>query len=615
MAKIVAAGLVPLVLAGGIFYFQSRRNVAEQDRRSAQGKAETAAAALDQLFREWRSELLIASRNDVLRQWYADPDNQESLRPSVEAALVQFNTLYPDLIDEACLIDAGGRESAREVHGETAPLDDLSPDESEAPFFAPTFELAEGEVHQHQPYVSADSGRWVVSNTTPLLLDGEVVGLLHFEAGIEGVRQRLAEIVGEDAQVRVVDSESGDLILDTASQEPVGDADFVAASKVGVEGDRAQAHALAGGDSGNANRWRVEVSIPATSPLRGRDVLPLLAVVLASVAVLGFLARRLGRTLVNPITRMTEIAERLADGDLTQRVDHARDDEVGAMAAAMNRATSRLDEVFTDIAGQSETLDGFAQDLTAASEQIAATAESSHASAERLARAVSGVSDGMESLTAGAEHVDATTREIAARSEEATKVTNEAAQLMARVSDAVVQLRARSEEIQDVVHVIDTIAAQTNLLALNATIEAARAGDSGKGFAVVAGEVKDLASETSQATAVIAQRIEAVRTDAATVIETIEQIAAVVEQVDAAQEAIGTAVGEQSETTGAMRRDAAGAAAVTGDLRACLDAVAEATSAAASGAQRNREAAADLATMANGLASLTGSFQYGSGGG
>ena len=80
-----------------------------------------------------------------------------------------MHRIYPTLIDEACIIDAGGVEQARMAEGETAPVSDLSPDESGSTFFHPTLAEPPGDVYQGTPYLSADSNRWVVPNATPII--------------------------------------------------------------------------------------------------------------------------------------------------------------------------------------------------------------------------------------------------------------------------------------------------------------------------------------------------------------------------------------------------------------------------------------------------------------
>ena len=63
-------------------------------------------------------------------------------------ALGYLEELFPDSIGEACFIDRNGPEIARMVRGVRATRADLSPDESGAPFFAPTFALRPGQVYQ-----------------------------------------------------------------------------------------------------------------------------------------------------------------------------------------------------------------------------------------------------------------------------------------------------------------------------------------------------------------------------------------------------------------------------------------------------------------------------------
>ena len=112
----------------------------------------------------------------------------------IGAALGYLEQLYPTSIGEACVIDRSGHEVARVVFGKHASFADLSPDESGNPFFRPTFALPAGVVYQAPPYVSPDTGEWVISNSTVVPSpDGHSRAFFHFEVGIESFRRAAAE--------------------------------------------------------------------------------------------------------------------------------------------------------------------------------------------------------------------------------------------------------------------------------------------------------------------------------------------------------------------------------------------------------------------------------------
>ena len=111
------------------------------------------------------------------------------------------------------------------------------------------------------------------------------------------------------------------------------------------------------------------------------------------------------------------------------------------------------------------------------------------------------------------------------KADDLTREANASAELAGR---GVEGLKKSSTQIGHVLSLISTVARQTNLLALNATIEAARAGEAGRGFAVVAAEVKKLSQETQQATEEIAQKINALQSDAAACFEAVQRITDVI---------------------------------------------------------------------------------------
>lgn len=203
--------------------------------------------------------------------------------------------------------------------------------------------------------------------------------------------------------------------------------------------------------------------------------------VLIGVA-LGF---AISRAITRPLVDAVQVANRLAEGDLTTRIEVKSKDETGQLLAAMQSMVGKLSQVIGEVRGAAAA-------LSSASEEVSATAQSlSQGSAEQAAS--------VEETTASVEQMSASINQNAENAKVtdsmSTKAAKEADEGGAAVRDTVAAMKSIAEKIG----IIDDIAYQTNLLALNAAIEAARAGEHGKGFAVVAAEVRKLAERSQVA--------------------------------------------------------------------------------------------------------------------
>ena len=320
------------------------------------------------------------------------------------------------------------------------------------------------------------------------------------------------------------------------------------------------------------------------------------------------------RSIRSPLQNAVALFDRLADGDLTVRMEVEGNDEIAKMGDAMNRAATAMHDSVVSIAGSAAALAAASEELSAVSTQMGAGAEETSTQAGVVSAAAEQVSRNVGTVAAGTEQMSASIKEIASNASQAAQVAMGAVKAADEANGTVAQLGNSSQEIGAVIKVITSIAEQTNLLALNATIEAARAGEAGKGFAVVANEVKELAKETAKATEDIARRIDAIQGDSQGAVTAIGQIAAVIRQINDISGSIASAVEEQAATTDEIGRNVEQAARGSGEIAGNITGVATAAQSTSQGVQNAKQAALELAQMSSTLQSLVQRFKVSSNG-
>ena len=355
---------------------------------------------------------------------------------------------------------------------------------------------------------------------------------------------------------------------------------------------------------------RVAAEIKAARSEKASAVRTVTALLIVGVVISLYLGTRVTNRVRRAVAGVSHVAEGLAEGDLTRTSEVTVRDEVGRMAASLDRGIARLREDVVQLAGNATTLQTAAEQLTSVSGAVGAAAGEASVQAGSVASAADVVSNNLKIVSAGSQEMGASIREISASTSEATGVAAQAVQVAAATNATVARLGDSSTEIATVVKVITSIAEQTNLLALNATIEAARAGDAGKGFAVVASEVKDLAQETAKATEDIVRRVETIQSDTAGAVSAIGEISAIIERINDIQTTIASAVEEQTATTQEMNRTLSEAADGAGNIAATIAGVSDATRRTTDTIGDTRQAADELAGMSRQLQDLVSRFRY-----
>ncbi|MDP2690320.1 MAG: methyl-accepting chemotaxis protein, partial [Deltaproteobacteria bacterium] len=212
-------------------------------------------------------------------------------------------------------------------------------------------------------------------------------------------------------------------------------------------------------------------------------------VIVATLAAIGAaigLVILLSRLIANPLADLTtNVANKLAQGDLTIDIDVKGKDETGQLLAAMKNMVEKLRNVVTDVRSVSDNVASGSQELSAGAQQISQ-------GATEQAAAIEETSSSMEEMTANI-------RQNSDNAQQTEKIAQKSADDAKESGKAVAETVNAMKEIASKISIIEEIARQTNLLALNAAIEAARAGEHGKGFAVVASEVRKLAERSQTA--------------------------------------------------------------------------------------------------------------------
>ncbi len=269
---------------------------------------------------------------------------------------------------------------------------------------------------------------------------------------------------------------------------------------------------------------------------RTMTVVSVIAVLVLTLLVIIQTRRIIGR----PVKELSQVATRIAEGELDQTIRYKSRDELGILAHNFNRVTERLRDYIKYINEISDTLQEIAKgnlafelkseyagefakirsslekiavelnmvmgqlkassrDVAAGAAQVSGSAVSLSQGSTEQAAEVEALADHISEVSENAQKIAQDTQQNSSFSKEVREGLLESNIKMHNMTEVIQKISDKSNEIHKIVKTIDDIAFQTNILALNAAVEAARAGEAGKGFAVVAGEVRTLAGKSADA--------------------------------------------------------------------------------------------------------------------
>ena len=317
----------------------------------------------------------------------------------------------------------------------------------------------------------------------------------------------------------------------------------------------------------------------------------MLVATVAGVAIGLFITR----AVVTPLRSAVKLAEKVAQGHLTNAIEAGGRDELGQLLHALGSMQEQLRSIVVEVRGNAEQ-------VASASSQIAVGNSDLAQRTELQATALQMTASSMDQL-------DSTVRGNADHAHQANALASNASDVAVRGGDAISAVVGTMRSIQDaservvsIIEVIDGIAFQTNILALNAAVEAARAGEQGRGFAVVAAEVRSLAQRSSGAAREIRDLIQA----------NAQRVAMGAQEVDSAgttMAAVQEAIGKVSHMIGAISQSSGEQSAGVSHVNSAIVRIEEGTQQNAALVQQTSAAAQSLRRQAHQLVELMARFK------
>jgi methyl-accepting chemotaxis protein len=467
--------------------------------------------------------------------------------------------------------------------------------------------VSENRICITDPYLDAIAGGIVITISAPITVNGKIEGLAAVDIAIENMTNMVGEYeLGDTGYFTLLTKNNiiaahkdEDSLLKPISEIDISDNIIQSINQndnkvieYSYKGNELLGSNIQIGNTG----WQILSSMPKDEFMSNtRQIIFTIIIVFLIVLVLLLIVLSLFiKKMTKPIKYITDVTNKLAEGELDVDINIKSNDEIGVLATSIGSLTDRLKtyityinesvDVLNDVAegnlavnleneyqGEftklkdallhvSGTLKSTIGGIKESAESINMNSEQVSTGAQTLAQGTTEQASAIEELSAeineiyttivnNAEHAENAGRKALEASRE-VEVGNEHMRDMLFAMD---EISESSSEIGKIIKVIDDIAFQTNILALNAAVEAARAGAAGKGFAVVAEEVRNLAGKSAEAakqtTALIENSINAINKGTLQADEAGKSLAGIVNKTSETNDLINEIVKASSQQT------------------------------------------------------------------
>ncbi len=416
-----------------------------------------------------------------------------------------------------------------------------------------TVPVQSGQSHISSPYVDVSTGKFVITISLPLYVNGQLYAVLCRDMCIDEMRN-LNYGQQKNFTAYLLDNDGNILshpnwVYSATVEQLQNTSQLDGLAFLGTLSDSTELNCYQDYDGqtkyfmetvNQTTGWILGLSYPVQTIVNQliSQLLLSLLVGTATLAVSLVLLMIFLRKRLSPIQQVVNAAQELAQGNLDISSCHVdNDDEIGQLAETFYQTAAYLrsiiselsyilsqiadgeldvrpqceyrgefQQIHTAIVHISDTLTHIIGGIRTASDQVSFNAQQLADGAHRLSISTHEQDIRFGPVADGCVLLDEVVNRNAERCHNADQITadvldklNDSNRQMGEMTEAMHRISDSSQQISTINKTIEDIAFQTNILALNATVEAARAGAAGKGFAVVADEVRTLAAKSAEA--------------------------------------------------------------------------------------------------------------------
>ena len=166
---------------------------------------------------------------------------------------------------------------------------------------------------------------------------------------------------------------------------------------------------------------------------------------IAALAALVVISMIIANRLAQPLLGVVTLANAIAGGDLTQRLNLDREDEIGHMATALDNSCKNLSGMIARIKGNADMLASAAEEMSTVSAQMASSAEEMSAQSGTVAGATEQMSANINSMASAAEEMSVNVQSVSSTAEEMSQNMDAVASAIEEMSVSIKDVAASAQ--------------------------------------------------------------------------------------------------------------------------------------------------------------------------